>query len=276
MDKRIAVLMTCYNRVDTTLECLRRLFAQEVPDGYSLDVWLVDDASPDKTGEKVKLAYPPVNVIHGTGKLFWCKGMRLAWDKAAEAYDYDFYLWLNDDTMLNQSAMKCLIDDYECVATEESRAHAIVGSFTTASDSDFISYGTENKGEGRVVPSGRPQLVTGMMAGNCVLIPKSVYCAIGPIYDGFNHGYGDYDYACTMHEKGIPFYCASKVIGWCKANHSNFTFERKNLWQRIQLLWQPKGLCLHDTLVMRMRHGGFFRAVVSFFHIMWIVISGRQ
>lgn len=275
MGNRIAVLMTCYNRVDTTLECLRRLFAQEVPEGYSFDVWLVDDASPDKTGERVKATYPQINVIQGTGKLFWCKGMRLAWDKAAEASDYDFYLWLNDDTMLNDNALKCLINDYESVATQDNQAHTIVGSFTTAPGSDFISYGTENKGSERIVPNGKPQKATGMMAGNCVLIPRAVYRAIGPIYGGFHHGGGDYDYACLMHEHHIPFYCASKVLGWCRANHGSFTFAGKNLWERLRLLWQPTGLCLHDAWVMRMRHGGVPRAVLSFCHIVWRAVVGK-
>lgn len=273
--KRIAVLMTCYNRVDTTLECLRRLFVQEVPDGYSFDVWLVDDNSPDKTGEKVKSAYPQVNVVQGTGSLFWCKGMRLAWDKAAGAYDYDFYLWLNDDTMLTEGAIKCLIADYENVAKAEDEAHTIVGSFTTAPDSDFISYGTVTKSGERLIPNGAPQRVSGVMAGNCVLISRAVYGRIGPICGKFHHGGGDYDYAYLMHESGIPFYCASKVIGWCPANHSNFTFKGKNLWQRIRLLWRPKGVCLHDALLMRMRHGGIFRATLTFFHVVWITVRGK-
>ena len=274
--KRIAVLMTCYNRAQITLECLRRLFAQEVPVGYTFDVWLVDDASPDKTGAKVKDAFPQVNVIRGTGKLFWCKGMRLAWDKAAEANDYDFYLWLNDDTMLNDGAVKCLIGDYESVATEGDQAHTIVGSFTTAPDSDFISYGTTNVATGRAVPNGGPQRVDDVLAGNCVLISKAVYAKIGPICDKFHHGYGDYDYAYLMHENGIPFYCASKVLGWCEANHSNCAFGGKNLWQRLRLLWTPKGLCLHDIWMIRMRHGGLFRAVLSSFHAVCIAIIGKN
>ena len=64
---KIAVLMTCYNRVATTIECLRRLFKQDISDGYSLDVWLVDDGSPDGTGDKVKSEYPQVNVIKSKG-----------------------------------------------------------------------------------------------------------------------------------------------------------------------------------------------------------------
>ena len=64
---KIAVLMTCFNRVNTTLACLERLFAQMLPEGYSFDVWLVDDASPDKTGAKVKSAYPQANVVQSPG-----------------------------------------------------------------------------------------------------------------------------------------------------------------------------------------------------------------
>lgn len=279
--KQIAVLMTSYNRVQTTLTSLSELFAQHLPRGYAFDVWLVDDASPDGTGRKVAEAYPQVHVIPGTGSLFWCKGTRLAWDSAV-AYkkergedEYDFYLWLNDDTHLHQGALECLIHDYESVATEESPQHTIVGSFVTSPDSDFISYGTSRKPYGRLTPNGTPQRATGM-AGNCVFIPKAVYHAIGPIYNGYHHAGGDYDYAFMMTEAGIPFYCASKILGWCKANHTDFTFKGKNLWQRLRLLWSPKGLCLHDTWVARMRHGGLLRALVSSAHVIWIAIEGKQ
>lgn len=42
-EKNVAVLMTCYNRVETTLRCLRGLFAQKLPEDVTLDAWLNDD-----------------------------------------------------------------------------------------------------------------------------------------------------------------------------------------------------------------------------------------
>jgi glycosyltransferase involved in cell wall biosynthesis len=53
---KIAVLMTCYNRVQTTLQCLSHLekaMADVV--GATFDIWLVDDNSPDRTGERLRL-----------------------------------------------------------------------------------------------------------------------------------------------------------------------------------------------------------------------------
>ncbi|MBU2135728.1 MAG: glycosyltransferase [Alphaproteobacteria bacterium] len=54
---RIAVVMACYNRRDTTLRCLRSLFAQLEPT-VSLDVYLLDDASSDGTGAAVRAEFP--------------------------------------------------------------------------------------------------------------------------------------------------------------------------------------------------------------------------
>lgn len=88
----LAVLMTCYNRVAVTRRCLQRLFRCPLPENWRLAVWLVDDASPDRTGDIVVREFPAVHVIPSPGNLFWCKGMRLAWDTAAVAQDYDAYL----------------------------------------------------------------------------------------------------------------------------------------------------------------------------------------
>jgi GT2 family glycosyltransferase len=272
----IAVLMTCYNRADTTLECLRRLFAQKVPEGYSFDVWLVDDGSPDKTGEKVKAAFPHVNVISSVGGLFWCKGMRRAWDSATAFRDYDFYMWLNDDTMLYDDAVDCLVSDYNLVSEDGTGEHVIVGSFTSTPDGSEISYGTTLKNGDRLVPNGSPQKVSGNLAGNCVLIHSSVFKQIGPIYGGYYHGFGDYDYALTMHKNKIPFYCASKINGWCKANYGVITLKGKSLRERLRLLSQPKGICLHDAILFRYRHGGVLRAILSCFHVIWVAVSGRK
>ena len=41
--KRIAALLTVYNRCDTTLRCLRELEKQKLPQGFIVDIYLTDD-----------------------------------------------------------------------------------------------------------------------------------------------------------------------------------------------------------------------------------------
>ena len=100
-----AVLMACYNRVDSTLKCLSHLDTLKISKNHKIEIYLTDDNSPDKTGELVKKEYKEVNIIKGTGDLYWCGGMRLAWEYALKNRDYDYFFWLNDDVYLFQDSL---------------------------------------------------------------------------------------------------------------------------------------------------------------------------
>lgn len=264
--KRIAVLMTCYNRVNTTLDCLQRLFAQELPEGFSFDVWLVDDASPDHTGEVVKLKYPTVNVIQSEGGLFWTKGMRLAWDEAARAKEYNFYLWLNDDVLLFNGALSSLISDYNLMAGKEPGV--VVGTCSRDSRGETLEYGSYLGSVMR--PSGKPVRVPNeySMSGNVVLIPHLVFRAIGPIFGGYSHAKGDSDYQKMLDRHGIPRYCSSRISGMCPVQHDRYLhLDGKPFGERMRVLFHPKGLALWDTVLYRYRHWGIVRSIISGVHL---------
>ena len=88
MKKTIAVLLTCHNRKDKTLLCLKALYDQEgLNSDYLIEVFLVDDASTDGTAAAIKDKFPLVNIIQGNGYLFWNQGMRLAWKTATKTKD---------------------------------------------------------------------------------------------------------------------------------------------------------------------------------------------
>ena len=271
--QKIAVLMTCYNRVDTTLECLRRLFEQEIPEGYSFDVWLVDDASPDKTGEKVKAVYPQVNVIQGSGKLFWCKGMRLAWDKAAESHDYDFYLWLNDDVVLMDRALASVVEDVDIIVDSQELG-IVVGTCCSDSEGKELSYGCRKDDGTIATPVGVPlKVYSEAMSGNFVMIPKCVYKTVGPIYKGYSHAFGDRDYSIMLKKKGGFKYISSKVIGICPQEPERYLhLNGLSFLKRVSLMFSPKGFPLRDTFILRYRQKNLMRAIVSCLHVMWRVM----
>ena len=266
--KRIAVLMTCYNRVKTTLECLHKLYINKLPEGFSLDIWLVDDASPDRTGDKVKAEYPQVNVIRGSGKLFWCKGMRLAWEKAASAYDYDGYLWLNDDVMLFSDGLSSLFKDMITIFQSGQECGVVVGTCVERKGG-ALTYGCYGE-NGVMAPSGHPQVADDkwQMSGNVVLVPRAVFNKIGFVCGKYMHACGDSDYRQLMIKNGVPMYCASQFAGACPKQPDRYVNPKDIAFiKRVQLLFSPKGKPLHDVFLFRYRHWGVVRALLSVAHV---------
>ena len=264
--KRIAVLMTCYNRAGITLRCLERLFDQAPRDGYKLDVFLVDDASPDGTGRKVKEKYPQVNVVQSKGGLFWCRGMRLAWDVAADKGNYDFYLWLNDDVVLKQGAVAGLIEDWE------RTKGVVVGTFSSDESESAISYGATRK-----MPDGTPRIADVGMNGNLVLVPREVYEKVGPICGAYHHQYGDYDYGWLLRRNGFEFYASSRFCGVCPQQPERYLhLKGRSLTNRLKLLFDPKGYSLHDALLYSYRNKGVCRMMLSLAHVVAKVVLSLE
>jgi len=251
--QRIAILITCYNRVEKTLTCLSSLFTCIAPEEISLNVFLVDDLSPDKTGEKVSQNFPNVKMIYGTGSLFWAGGMRLAWETAI-LEDFDYYLLLNDDVILKKDALITLWDSKQKILQKTNLEGIITGS-TIDQDSREISYGGHKITLNnfivrleRVIPKKEP-LPCQITNANILLISKSTVKKIGIFDSRFTHGMADYDYSYNAYKKGIPVYVATKPCGYC-TNDNGKAWKASNfsLKERIQYMKSPKGLAYSEYL----------------------------
>lgn len=250
--------MTCYNRVETTLRGLESLFAAKTDD-LSLDVWLVDDASPDATGRLVKERFPSVHVIQSSGNLFWCKGMHLAWDSALAAHPegYDYYLWLNDDVVLKTDALETLLAEYE------KGKGVVVGKFSSDASERDVSFGLAG-------PSGD------WMHGNLVLIPSAVYEKVGTICGDYHHAYGDHDYGLRAKAAGFDLRLTERFCGVCPQQPERYhALAGRPLLERFKLLGDPKGYNLHDAVLFRYRNWGAVMAMVCFCHMILRAICPR-
>src|SRR5450756_929351 len=107
--QRIAVLLTCFNRKEKTLQCLESVFAQRMPDGVQVQVFLVDDGSKDGTSDAVRLLFPQVRIQSGDGNLFWAGGMRLVWRAVLQSGGFDYFWLVNDDTVMHPDALENLL-----------------------------------------------------------------------------------------------------------------------------------------------------------------------
>jgi GT2 family glycosyltransferase len=273
----LAVVMTCHNRRDKTLACLRRLFDQsDLPEGLSIAVYLTDDGSSDGTSEAVRSAYPDVCVLKGDGNLFWNRGMRAAWDDALKG-DYDFYLWLNDDTLLYPSAVKALLDTHRALGANGNDVNIVAGS-TQDGDTGVLTYGGVVQSSrwhplklNLVEPSSSLPLPCDTVNGNCVLIPRSVVQRVGNMDPFFTHGMGDYDYAFRARAEGCAVWVAPGFVGTCSRNSlkNSWMDGELRLLQRLKKLNQPKGLPLREWRVFTMRHTGIL------WPLFWLMPYGR-
>ena len=134
---RVAAVMAAYNRRELTLACLRSLEAHQVS-GVEQDVFVLDDASSDGTGQAIAEQFPQVTVLRGNGHLYWNGGMRRAFGAAIER-DYD-YLWMNDDTTLDDGALALLLDA-ERGLRERGEDAVIVAGSTRHPDTGELTYG---------------------------------------------------------------------------------------------------------------------------------------
>ena len=233
--KKLAVLMTCHNRREKTFRSLAALFSALPEAELDASVHLVDDGSSDGTGDAVRQAYPSVSVITGDGPLFWTRGMRTAWEDALKK-DADFYLWLNDDTVLHPFAVSHLLE----ASLRMEHAAVICGS-TCHPGTDEWTYGGTAGGK-PVIPDGTLRECE-LCHGNILWVPRRVVERIG-ILDGFYlHALGDYDYSRTARERGIKLRVAPACLGTCERHDKAvaWTDRKVPLAGRLRNLYSPLG-----------------------------------
>lgn len=256
---RVAAVLACHNRVDSTLAALRALYAQEGVDHVDLAVHLLDDASTDGTADRVADEFPKVTVSHGDGNRYWNGGMRVAF-AAALAEDPDHSLWLNDDTLLDPGALATLLATAAEVAGRSDRPAIVAGS-TRDPHSGVLTYGGNDRPSrvrplrfALVEPLGVPRPVE-TMNGNAVLIPRAVARRVGNLEPAYRHGIGDLDYGLRARAAGCEVWIAPGSVGTCARNPVSplGTRPRAEEWRRFRSV---KELPARDWQVFARRWAG--------------------
>jgi GT2 family glycosyltransferase len=264
----IAVLLTCFNRKEKTIACLKQLIIalNSVEESISLKIYLTDDGSTDGTGEAVKLAFPDVHILKGNGNLYWAGGMRNSWETARKG-NYDAYLLLNDDTDVREDFLATLLKTHDyCVST--FKAPGIYIGSTKDAETQKLSYGgakLTNKFWFKyhfIEPTEEPQQCD-LGNANIMWVPKEVVEQIGTLSKGYIHGVADYDYTLMAKKAKIPVLIAPGYLGTCTDDHSNIytNFHTLTFKERIAKLKNPIGLDLKSNLLLQKR---FFPLRVPF------------
>ena len=246
--------MTCHNRVSETLACLEALYISAKNIIVNINVFLVDDGSKDNTYEKVSATFPKINIIRGSGNLFWNQGMRLAWSTACKNAEYDFYLLLNNDTFLNSDGLKIIFDNYFGYKTEFKKEAIVVGACSESTECNVLSYGLRMMNNDIIYPNENFKCGD-LMNGNCVLISRKIFKSIGLLSENYTHAMGDIDYGLRAIEAGFYLITTTKFVATCESHNSLPVWcnSKKSFKQRWQSLHSPLGLNINEYKIFRKR-----------------------
>lgn len=244
--------------------CLTRLFNIR----NDVDVFCVDDNSTDGTAQMIASEFPQVTLIAGDGNLFWCRGMRLAWETARKKNNYAFYFWLNDDLELYDNAFDELL---ECSRLENHRC--IITGLVEEKSSHTVIYGGSDASKRLISANGQLNEVT-FLNGNFVIVPRFVFDKIGFFDRRFHHDLGDVDYGLSAREQGLCVYTSRCYIGCTdvklKSKHLRIRMDNVDVIKRFKRLYSPLGSNPFITFYFKRKHQGLGSALLYFVYIHFI------
>ena len=223
------LIIPVFNRWRYTKACLDSVRAQTNPD---FRVIVVDDGSTDETAAALARDYPEVEVVTGTGSLFWTAGVNRGIERAL-ALGADRVMTLNNDVLTAPDFVA------QMLAAADQNPRAVLGALEFDADTGQVIYGGERL---NFKTNTRHDLLdelpadqrTGLhpvtyLPGRGLLIPKAVIDKIG-LFDEkrLPHYLADFDYTSVARRAGFPVYCNYEARLSTYPEESGQTLTRKH------------------------------------------------
>ncbi|MEJ7665176.1 MAG: glycosyltransferase family 2 protein [Hymenobacter sp.] len=223
------LIIPVFNRWRYTQACLDSLRAQTNQD---FRVIVVDDGSTDETAAELARDYPEVEVVTGSGSLFWTAGVNRGIERAL-ALGADRVLTLNNDVLTAPDFVA------QMLAAAAKNPRAVLGALEFDANTGQAIYGGERL---NFKTNTRADLLdelsadqrTGLhpvtyLPGRGLLIPKAVMDKIG-LFDEkrLPHYLADFDYTSVARRAGFPVYCNYEARLSTYPEESGQTLTRKH------------------------------------------------
>ncbi len=244
MDRSVCVLLTTYNRAETTLKALDTIDDERL----KIDYLVVDDLSTDDTRQVLRewnsresydgdspvdnshrRSRGDLKIIKGTGSLFWAGGMRKGMEFLSEpgnAGKYDHLVLINDDVTFYPDTLIRMIE-----RSEEKGNEPVTG--VTRSRDGSVSYGGVKydmaRAKLRFMDITEAEEPCDTMNCNCFLMPWKVFTEAGAFDDHYVHSLADYDYGFKLKRMGHKVWLTDFYVGECEDNQIEGTWRDVSL-----------------------------------------------
>ena len=259
---KITVVLTCFNRKNKTLDCVKRLI--EGNKNIQFDFVVVDDGSIDGTAEELKKSVYKdfIEVIETKGNCYYSGGMHLGMEFLLKREEHaDFILMVNDDVTFFEDTIQELVEQ-----SKQNDNSVIVG--VTCNQQEQQTYGAVKYLGGfsvryRAVKAGE-DIECDTFNANCVLIPYDYFLKTGAMDSNYIHSLGDFDYGLALKRAGAKIYSSKCYVGICERNSIKGTWLDKTLplKKRIVLKETVKGAPAKQWFYFLKKNFGIGKAIV--------------
>lgn len=255
----IVVSIVNWHTAETTLRCLRSVYASSYP---NLRVVVVDNASADDSVEQLRSAYPDLTVLRSDENIGFAAGHALAWRQAV-AWGAEAIWLLDSDAEVDALALARL------VVAWQQHGDALYGGLPLCDRgaTTMLNFPTKF-----LDPGWRPRvfqrdvlieftsawrqhapLRVGAIIGNCMLLPRALVEQHGWMDHAWFLYCEEIDYCCRLRARGVSCYLVPQAQTWHRGGGSH------RRWPRVED-------CVHyyrarNEIVLTRRHAGMSAAL---------------
>lgn len=240
---RLAIVSPVHNRRELTLQCLRSLSRIDRT-GLEVRTTIVDDGCTDGTREAISAQFPDVDIVQGTGDLWYTAGTNLG-VHAALKHKPDYVLCINDDSIFDENCIRRLID------RAERHPRTVVGAllllwdaphrvFQVAPRWDTWKGGWQHWMQQTVwtVPASAWEVE--MIVGNCVLYPAAVFEECGLLNPRVSAQYGDAEFTTRLRKCGWRLLIEPRARVFCQPNAEHVSITTMPIGKQVELLFRKR------------------------------------